>query len=65
MCDNSPCNQNTLVMAQAKAEEALAEKAAFVRKVKEAIAEARKFAEEQKVGFVGQRIVDIVERACY
>lgn len=34
----------------------------LVRKVKTAIAEARKFSEQQGVGLVGQRIVDMIER---
>ena len=62
MAENSPCDANALAMTQARLEEALAEKAAFVRKVKAAIAEARVFSDAMKVGLLGQRIVDIIER---
>ncbi len=62
MCDNSPCDANAVVMLQAKLEEAATERAALLRKVKEAIVAARKFSDEQALGFAGQRIVDIIER---
>jgi hypothetical protein len=59
---DSSCDANAVVMLQAKLEDAATERAALLRKVKEAIAEARKFSDEMQVGFIGQRIVDIIER---
>ncbi len=39
------------------------EMAQNLEKVKSAIAAAREFSEREKVGYIGQRIVDIVERS--
>jgi hypothetical protein len=54
---------NTAIMLEAKLEEAASQRAALLRKIKAAIIDARKFSDEMEAGFIGQRIVDIIERA--
>lgn len=60
---DSSSNANTALMLEAKLEEAAAEKGALLRKIKAAIIDARKFSDEMQAGYMGQRIVDIIERA--
>ncbi len=55
-------NANMVIMLEAKLEEAAAEKGALLRKIKAAIIDARKFSDEMEAGYLGQRIVDIIER---
>ena len=60
---DASCTANMAIMLEAKLEEASSQRGALLRKIKAAIIDARKFSDEMEAGYLGQRIVDIIERA--